>query len=140
MTSPRVVPLVLLLAACNRTPIAPMPSATQSVVADEITLDGEPPPDDFADVVREHTDALLERAERCYADRLAARPGVGGEHRLRVYVSAAQIIRVTTESSTLDDPPLEDCVKQRILQYELPPEAPRGGIMVRFRLRFTPPA
>ncbi len=136
----RAAPLLALLVACNRPPMAPVPSATRSVVATDITLDGAPPPEDFADEVREHTDALLERAERCYADRLVERPGLAGEHALRVYVSAAQIIRVTTEASTLDDPPLEDCVKQEILRYELPPEAPRGGVFVRFRLTFSAPS
>lgn len=134
---------MLLLVGCSRAPIAPVASpgaADHSVVADEITLDGEPPPEDFADRVREHAEALVERAERCYAERLDARPALGGEQRLRVYVSAAQVIRVTTEASTLEDPPLEDCIKQQILQYELPPDAPRGGVFVRFRLTFTPPA
>lgn len=142
----RVAPLpsiflapLLLAVGCHRAPIEPVPSATHVVTATDITFDGAPPPEDFAETVREHTDALLAPIERCYVDRLRDRPALHGEHRLRVYVSAAQVIRVTTETSTLDDPPLEDCVKRSILAYELPPDAPRGGVSVRFRLTFTPP-
>ncbi|MBX3275425.1 MAG: hypothetical protein KF729_34485 [Sandaracinaceae bacterium] len=139
----RVAPLfgsLLLFAACHRPPMAAVPSASRAVTATDITFDGEPPPEDLAETVREHTDALLAPIERCYEDRLASRPALGGEHSLRVYVSAARVIRVTTETSSLDDPALEDCVKQAILRYELPPDAPRGGVFVRFRLAFSPPA
>lgn len=133
-------PLVLaLVLACNHPPVAPVTSAAGSVTATDITIGGAPPPEQFADEVVEHTNAVVELAERCYLERLEARPDVGGEHRLLVYVSAAQVIRVTVEESTLEDPVLEDCVKQEILRYELPPDAPRGGVRVRFRLVFTSP-
>lgn len=134
----RAAPLLaLLLIACNRPPMAPIPSASRSVTATDITVDGAPPPEDFADVVRERTDEVLEPVEHCYADRLADRPGLEGEERLRVYVSAAQVIRVTMQSSTLDDPTLEECVKQAILRYVLPEGSPRGGAFVEFRLIFS---
>lgn len=128
-----------MLAACSRPPLAPVVSAGESVTASDLTFEGAPPPAEFADVVAEHTNAVLELAERCYADRLGARPVLAGELRLLVYVSAAQVIRVTTEDSTLDDTPLEDCVKEELLRYELPPGTPRSGVHVRFRLLFAPP-
>ncbi|MCB9592395.1 MAG: hypothetical protein H6719_06665 [Sandaracinaceae bacterium] len=133
----RAVPLfAFLLVACNRPPMAPIPSASRSVTATDITIDGAPPPEDFADVVRERTDEVLAPVEECYAERLVDRPGLEGEEQLRVYVSAAQVIRVTMQSSTLDDPILEDCVKQAILRYVLPEGSPRGGAFVEFRLIF----
>lgn len=131
--------LFALVLACNRPPLAPVTSATRSVTLSDVTIGGAPPPEQLADAIVEHENAIVELAERCYGERLEAGSDVSGEHRLLVYVSAAQVIRVTTEESTLNDPVLEDCVKQALLRYELPPGTPRGGVRVRFRLAFTPP-
>src|SRR5690606_2054049 len=66
---PSLLVASLALVACQRAPLAPVPSATRAVTATDITFDGEPPPEDFAETVREHTDALLAPIARCYEDR-----------------------------------------------------------------------
>ena len=120
-------------------PVAPVTGASGGVVASDVTLGGMPPPEQFAEQVAEQTENVVALAEACYEERLEEAPGVGGEHRLHVYVSAAEVIRVTAEEPHLDDEPLALCVKEALLAYELPEGTPRGGIHVRFRLTFTPP-
>lgn len=128
-----------LLAGCGGSPPAPVHSPTRTVTATDITIEGAPPPDAFADDVREHTDRVVGLAEACYAERRDAAPDLCGALRYRVYVSAARVIRVTLEETSANDEPLERCVKDALLAYELPSGTPRGGATARFVLHFTPP-
>ncbi len=135
--------LVLLsLAACHdepppETPSAPRPA--RPVELHDLTLDGSPPDEDLAPRIAAHAERLEALALACYEPRLAERPDLAGVHGVRVWVSANQVIRVTPEETTIADPELEQCVKDALLAYEIPPEAPSGGVRVRFRLVFTPP-
>jgi len=75
---------------------------------------------------------------QCYDRRLAVNPRLGGDFRLRLWVSARQVIRATPESS-VGDTELEECARAAIRTFTLPPQAPEGGATVRFVVRFTPP-
>jgi hypothetical protein len=62
-----------------------------------------------------------------------------GDLRLRLWVSARQVIRVTPET-TVGDPALETCAHDRVHEFTLPPQAPEGGAQVRFTMTFVAPA
>jgi hypothetical protein len=131
--------LALIAAGCHRAPLPPSIAETRTITLTDLTLGGAPPPEQYAERLGEHVEAIVGRVERCYAERLDAGARPEGEHRLNIWVSARQVIRVTAEASTLADPALEGCIKRSLLAYPIPPEAPRGGVRVRFRLLFAPP-
>lgn len=113
-------------------------AATERVRVEDFTVDGNPPPAAYRDLLANAVRPTLGAVERCYDQRLAVSPRLGGDYRLRLWVSARQVIRATPESS-VGDPQLEECVRAAIRTFTLPPEAPAGGATVRFVVRFTPP-
>lgn len=113
-------------------------AATDRVRVDEFTVDGNPPPAEYRDLLANAIRPTLGAVERCYDQRLAVNPRLGGDYRLRLWVSARQVIRATPESS-VGDPQLEECARAAIRTFTLPPQAPEGGATVRFVVRFTPP-
>lgn len=127
------------LTACRGGPLRDVSSTGRSIVLTDLTIHGSPPAEEHRETVAARVNTLLGRMEPCYAGRLEQRPGVGGEHRLRLWVSAREVIRVTAEEPALEDEALASCIKEVLLAHRLPPEAPRGGAPVRFRLIFTPP-
>lgn len=148
--SPRVtaagVGLALLaaVASCRRADpppaVAPEAEAPYApITLHDLTFGGRPPPERYADDVYEEADRVIDSLESCYAAALLRSASVGGAHALRLWVSARRVIRVTTESTELADDELERCVKQALLDYDLPPQVPDSGVRVRFRLVFAPP-
>jgi hypothetical protein len=120
--------------------LSPLSASAQGRVAiDELTVDGDPPPDEYRTLLSNALRPHLEEIRDVYGRRLAERPGVGGDYRLRLWVSAHEVIRITPESSLGDDT-LERQTREAIYRFRLPPEAPAGGAWVRFVVRFTPPA
>ncbi|GAB4199722.1 MAG: hypothetical protein OHK0013_10090 [Sandaracinaceae bacterium] len=113
-------------------------AATERVRVEEFTVDGNPPPAEYRDLLANAIRPTLGAVERCYDQRLAANPRLGGDYRLRLWVSARQVIRATPESS-VGDTQLEECARAAIRTFTLPPQAPEGGATVRFVVRFTPP-
>lgn len=113
-------------------------AATERVRVEDFTVDGNPPPAEYRDLLANAVRPTLGAVERCYDQRLATNPRLGGDYRLRLWVSARQVIRATPESS-LGDTELEECARAAIRTFTLPPQAPEGGATVRFVVRFTPP-
>ncbi|MCX7808124.1 MAG: hypothetical protein N2515_05920 [Deltaproteobacteria bacterium] len=103
----------------------------------DFTVDGHPVPPQYQNMFERGIRPTVAEIEACYARRLMERPGLGGDFRLRLWVSARQVIRVTPESS-VGDSVLEECTRAAILRFTLPPEAPEGGATVRFAVRFVP--
>ena len=111
---------------------------TPRVQVVDFTVDGDPPPDEYRQMLADGIRPTLGEVERCYNTRLAANPRLQGDYRLRLWVSARQVIRATAET-TLGDATLEECARAAIRQFTLPPQAPDGGATVRFVVRFTAP-
>ena len=129
-------PLALALALALALPSL---AHAQTVAVHDLTVDGNPPPDEY----RQQLDAAIATSlvpiRGCYASALATHPGLHGDLRLRLWVSARQVIRVTPETS-VGDAALETCAHDRVHEFTLPPQAPEGGAQVRFTMTFTPPA
>jgi hypothetical protein len=136
----------LLLAACLGLcssiglglPDALAAQTTPRVQVTDFTVDGNPPPAEYRDILANAIRPTIGQVEQCYDRRLAVTPTLGGDFRLRLWVSARQVIRATPESS-VGDAQLEECARTAIRQFTLPPQAPEGGATVRFVVRFTPP-
>jgi hypothetical protein len=111
---------------------------TPRVQVTDFTVDGNPPPAEYRDLLANAIRPIISQVEQCYDRRLAVTPTLGGDFRLRLWVSARQVIRATPESS-VGDSELEECARTAIRQFTLPPQAPEGGATVRFVVRFTPP-
>jgi hypothetical protein len=114
-------------------------AAQGTVTIDELTVDGDPPPAAYRSMLTDAIAPHLEEIRGAYARRLAERPGLGGDYRLRLWVSAREVIRITPESSVGDDT-LERQTREAIYRFRLPPAAPGGGAWVRFVVRFVAPA
>lgn len=106
------------------------------VSVQDVTVDGRRPPEDFNEMVRGAIDEPMDAVLACYREAAARDPATRGDLRLRLWVSAQEVIRVTREQH-LADQALEDCAVERIYETELPPDAPRSGVSVRFLLRFA---
>ena len=104
----------------------------------DFTVDGDPPPAQYQQMLADGIRPTLVEVERCYNTRLAVNPRLQGDYRLRLWVSARQVIRSTAETS-VGDATLEECARVAIRQFTLPPQAPEGGATVRFVVRFTAP-
>ncbi len=113
-------------------------AATPRVRVDEFTVDGNPPPAEYRQILSDAIRPTIGSVEQCYDRRLAVNPRLGGDYRLRLWVSARQVIRATPETS-VGDTELEECARAAIRTFTLPPQAPEGGATVRFVVRFTPP-
>jgi hypothetical protein len=109
---------------------------TPRVQVTDFTVDGNPPPAAYRDLLANAIRPTLSQVEQCYERRLSVSPQVRGDYRLRLWVSARQVIRATPESS-VGDRELEECARAAIRQFTLPPQAPEGGATVRFVVRFT---
>lgn len=137
---PALPSLSLVIAALAAAPLAASVAAAQDascqVALSELTVNDEPPPDQYRDLLATAIRPTIEPILQCYRDRTVQRPGIQGNLRLRLWVSARQVIRATPEESTLGDPQLEQCAIARIREFRLPDSAPDGGARVRFVLRF----
>jgi len=131
--------IVLLVSAVTaRQAQAQSTAATPRVRVEEFTVDGNPPPAEYRQILSDAIRPTIGSVEQCYDRRLAVNPRLGGDYRLRLWVSARQVIRATPESS-VGDTELEECARAAIRTFTLPPQAPEGGATVRFVVRFTPP-
>ena len=115
------------------------PALAQTVTVHDLTVNGDPPPDEYRTVLNAAIETSVVPIRACYARELATHPGLHGDLRLRLWVSARQVIRVTPETS-VGDTALETCAHDRVHEFTLPPQAPEGGAQVRFTMTFTPPA
>lgn len=111
---------------------------TPRVQVVNFTVDGDPPPAQYQQMLTDGIRPTLAEVERCYNTRLAVNPRLQGDYGLRLWVSARQVIRATAETS-VGDTTLEECARAAIRQFTLPPQAPEGGATVRFIVRFTAP-
>ena len=111
---------------------------TSRVQVTDFTVDGDPPPAEYRQILADAIRPTIGQVEQCYDRRLAVRPTLAGDFRLRLWVSARQVIRATPETS-VGDTELEECARAAIRQFTLPPQAPDGGATVRFVVRFTAP-
>ncbi len=126
--------LALLASLCIASP-----ALAQTVVVHDLTVDGDPPPAEYRAMLDAAIATAVVPIRTCYAAALTTHPGLGGDLRLRLWVSARQVIRVTPETH-IDDATLETCAHDRVHEFTLPPQAPEGGAQVRFVMTFTPPA
>lgn len=134
--APPAVFLAVTLAA-----VAPLPGLAHAqgrVSIENLTIDGDPPPSEYREVLATGLRPSVETIRNCYARRLAARPEVAGDYALRMWVSNREVIRITPESHVGDDE-LEQCTRTAIYAFHLPPEAPAGGAWVRMTVRFVAP-
>ncbi|MFO0714102.1 MAG: hypothetical protein U0353_29870 [Sandaracinus sp.] len=129
-----LVALLLPASAAAQAAIAPPPR----VQVTDFTVDGDPPPAEYRELLANAIAPTIGQVEQCYDRRLAVNPRLAGDYRLRLWVSARQVIRATPESS-VGDTDLEECARAAIRQFTLPPQAPEGGATVRFVVRFTAP-
>lgn len=113
---------------------------TAFVAIRDLTVEGRDAPSDLRSALDDQTTGVMHAFDVCYAAAQGRRGDAAGEYGLRLWVSAQQVIRVTQESATITDTELYECVKQRLLEFHLPPDSPRAGVTVRFRLVFTAPA
>lgn len=119
---------------------AALPARAQVVPRVELlslTVDDQPPPESYRSMMVNAIDPTIAPIVQCHRDRIAQGALSRGDLRLRLWVSARQVIRVTQEASTLGDAALETCAKDRIREIRLPDSAPMGGATVRFTLRFS---
>lgn len=110
-------------------------TATASVA--ELTVDDQRPPDRYRDLLATGLQPTLRPVLQCYLDRLAQVPSAQGSLRLRLWVSARQVIRATEEASTLGDDAFDECARAAVRTFRLPDAAPEGGAAVRFTLYFS---
>lgn len=115
------------------------PALAQTITVHDLTVDGDPPPDEYRALLDAAIATAVVPIRTCYAHELTTHPGLHGDLRLRLWVSARQVIRVTPET-TLGNPALETCAHDRVHEFTLPPQAPEGGAQVRFVMTFVAPA
>ena len=118
--------------------VAGTAAAQGRVSIEELTVDGDPPPDMYRAVLIEGIRPSVEEIGTAYGRRLAERPGLAGDYRMRLWVSNREVIRITPETS-IGDETMERLTREAIYRFRLPDAAPAGGAWVRFIVRFTPP-
>lgn len=111
-------------------------TVTARVSVEDLTVDERRPPSFYVTMMQGAVREPLEGVLECYRARLADAPTVGGDLRLRMWVSARRVIRVTPEQD-LADAELQTCAVARIRTLTLPSSAPRAGASVRLTLRFA---
>jgi len=127
--------LALLLAL----PFFASTAAAQGRVSiEELTVDGDPPPDMYRAMLIEGIRPSVEEIGTAYGRRLAERPGLHGDYRMRLWVSNREVVRITPETS-IGDETMERLTREAIYRFRLPDAAPTGGAWVRFIVRFTAP-
>lgn len=99
-------------------------------------MDGRRAPESFHEMLSEAVGNALTPILDCYRHRLAERPDLTGDLRLRLWVSARQVIRATPEQE-LSDEALQTCATGHVRRVRLPPAAPGAGAAVRLLLRFA---
>lgn len=120
-----------------RTAHAQRAPTTTQVALTEMTVDDQPPPDSYRGMIATGLQPTLEPILQCYRECLTRDPALAGTLRVRLWVSARQVIRATEERSTLGDDALDECARRRIYEFRLPDAAPDGGAMVRLTLHFS---
>lgn len=125
----------LALASSSPHALAQSPGDAYVAVTD-LTVDGDAPPSQYRSMLETGLRPTLEPVLVCYRERAGRVTGLNGDLRLRLWVSARQVIRVTPET-TLSDPELQTCAIAGVRTFVLPPQAPEGGATVRLTLRFT---
>lgn len=133
----RLSSLALSIALAAHTQLAHAQTAGPRVELRDVTVDGQTPPESYRQMFAGAVDAAMAPVVQCYRDRIAAGSRAEGDLRLRLWVSARQVIRTTPESDTLRDAELVTCSRARILQVRLPDSAPESGATVRFTLRYS---
>jgi hypothetical protein len=118
--------------------VASAARAQGRISIEELTIDGDPPPEAYRAMLVEGIRPSVERIRDAYGQRLAERPTLGGDYRLRMWISNHEVIRITPESS-IGDETMERLTREAIYAFRLPDAAPTGGAWVRFVVRFTPP-
>lgn len=131
--------LPLLVIASLLVPTGIAAAQAHPVVLSDLTVEDRDPPDYLMRRMQDETVGVMAGLTGCYVQRLGARADLAGDWRLRLWVSAQQVIRVTPEGGSFEDADLLGCVKQELLRFRLPSDAPRGGATVRFRLQFSAP-
>jgi hypothetical protein len=134
LVSSLVLSIALAPTAAPRTAHAQTPPRVE---LRDVTVDGQTPPESYRQMFAGAVDAAMAPIVRCYRDRIAAGSRAEGDLRLRLWVSARQVIRTTPEGDTLRDPELVTCSRARILEVRLPDSAPESGATVRFTLRYS---
>ena len=129
---------IAVLVASLALSVAAPAIAQGRISIEELTIDGDPPPDAYRAMLVEGIRPSVERIRDAYGRRLAERPGLGGDYRLRMWISNREVIRITPESS-IGDETMERLTREAIYTFRLPDAAPTGGAWVRFVVRFTPP-
>ena len=105
---------MLFLSAVLAALVASLPSvghaqATASVSIAGLTVDGDPPPGEYRELMRTALQPTLRPVLECYQDVLRTTPTRQGSLRLRLWVSAREVIRATEEASTLGDDAFDEC-------------------------------
>ncbi len=134
LTSSVLLSLALSLALSPSS--ADAQAATASVSVANLTVDGDPPPGTYRDLLRTGLQPTLGPVLECYQTALRTTPSRQGTLRLRLWVSAREVIRATEEESTLGDDTLDECARARVRLFRLPDAAPTGGASVTFTLFF----
>lgn len=132
----RTIPVLLAALLTLALPASASAQATASVSVADLTVDDQRPPDRYRDLLATGLRPTLGPVLECYRDRLARSPSTQGTLRLRLWVSARQVIRATEEASTLGDDTFDECARARVREFRLPDAAPDGGASVRFTLYF----
>jgi hypothetical protein len=131
----RPLPLLITLLALA----TPSLALAQTVTVHDLTVEDQVPPEQYRSALDAAIASTVGPIRACYVRELATHPGLSGDLRLRLWVSARQVIRVTPET-TIGDPALETCAHDEVHRFTLPPQAPEGGARVNFTMRFTPGA
>lgn len=105
-------------------------SRVPAVRVADLTVDGIVPPPTYADLLLAGIAPIIDDLRGC----LLATPG-SGQLRLRLWVSARQVIRTTVLESSIEGE-LQRCAVARIRTIRLPDDAPPGGAEVKFTLHF----
>lgn len=133
-TVPTLASIALLLALPAGA--SAQPADDHRVTVEDVRVDGQPLPASLQPLLQGPLETTLEPIRTCYRARTAQRPDLTGTLRLSMWVSNRQVVRVSQEASTLNDPPLERCVTDEIRGYRLPDTAPAGGAQVQGTVRF----
>lgn len=135
----RLALLLALVPVCFSALSTSTALAQGRVSIEELTVDGDPPPDMYRAMLIEGIRPSVEEIGAAYGRRLAERPGLGGDYRMRLWVSNHEVVRITPESS-IGDETMERASREAIYRFRLPDAAPTGGAWVRFIVRFTAPS
>lgn len=88
--------------------------------------------------LRSAVDAKGKKLTSCYEDALQRNRSAQGTMKLFVFVEqqSGKVDKVEVQSSEIDDPQLQGCVKDTLTTITLP-KTPKAGMKVDYTLRFT---